>query len=394
MSNMQYQVENYNYYVNQFKEISIQNGKKISSSNLKKYNLPDYRWFLKHCPNPEIKCWNDFLIWVGFCIGDMSMEDAKVLIYNYSDQLKRPLMYDDFRGSNPLIPSISYINSHWGSLNKMKNDLGLEIIQENMSDKQLSKDEFIKQMEVIFNISKNNDIQFITRNFIDAISDTNNSCSLDKYSHRYFNMSLSDYIKSCGFESGKCGCGCIYRFDDGELTSSQYEYLFSKYLRSIGLIYQKDYFRSVRYSDFIKDYKGMMDCDYVINFNNNTIYIEIPGIIEYYKSWYYDDKKISSSESKEKYRQKIKLKENLLKSNNLKYFLLFPCDLTKDNLIKILENPTDELREEISKFINYNISWSLVLDVGELKYDSNISRKRNPVIYKVGDIDGTNCKTF
>jgi len=37
-------------------------------------------------------------------------------------------MYDDFRGTNPLVPGISYINNTWGTMNKMKEELGLEII--------------------------------------------------------------------------------------------------------------------------------------------------------------------------------------------------------------------------------------------------------------------------
>lgn len=325
-----------------------------------------------------------FLVWIGFYSPKMSKEKAAVLIYNFVHKLGRPLMYDDFRWRDPLVPGIHYINTHWGTMNKMKKELGLEINQEDMVSKHLSKEEFIAQMNKLFSIANINHIEFITRGFIDGIKDLSASTALDKYAHDYFNLSLTEYIQANGYQTGKQGCGCVYEFEDGEKTFSQYEYLFSLYLRQIGLEYNKDYFRSVRYSTFIDTYDGMMDIDYVINYNGNTIYIEIPGIIEYYKTWYYLDKQITQSKSKEKYRLKLAEKEKLLKSKGLNYFILFPCDLTKDNLIKILNNPSDELRMEIQEFVNYNICWSLVLNMGELRYDNKILRKRNPVIYEGG----------
>ena len=89
-------------------------------------------------------------------------------------------MYDDFRGTNPLIPGIHYINNTWGTMNKMKKELGLEINQEDMISKHLSKEEFIQQMNNIFILSEKADIKHITRNFIDSLDDYNKSSSLDK----------------------------------------------------------------------------------------------------------------------------------------------------------------------------------------------------------------------
>lgn len=389
-----YDIEKYNDYVQKYIDISIQNNNKIGSSRLSQYDLPDYRWFVKHCPDKTVKNWKDFLIWIGFYSPLMPKEQASVLILNYSKQVDRPLMYDDFRGTNPLVPGISYINNTWGTMNKMKEELGLEIIQDNMIERHLSKQEFVDEMDKIFKYAQENNIVFITRSFIDGLKQFNKTSSLDKYSKEYFNVGLADYIKQCGYMTGNPGCGCVYVFDDGEKTYSQYEYLFSKYLRELGFVYNIDYFRNVRYSTFIDDYNGMMDCDYVINYNNYTIYIEIPGIIEYYKIWYYRDQPITRSKSKEKYRLKLKEKELLLSNSNLNYFILFPCDLTMGNLINILHNPSSELREEIEKFANYNIDWQEVLKYGQLKYSPIIRRKRNPVVYqdneKEDDKIGTN----
>ena len=354
-----YSLDKYDFYVNEYKKYSIENNHKISLSKLTDYNLPNYRWFIRHCPDQSVKSWDDFLTWIGFYSPKMPKEKAAILIYNFARKLGRPIMYDDFRGTNPLVPGIHYINAHWGTMNKMKQDLGLEINQEDMVARHLSKEEFVKQMNELFSMADDNHVEFITRSFIDSLDDFNASTALDKYAHDYFDLSLAEYIQVNGHQTGKQGCGCIYEFEDGEKTYSQYEYLFSLYLRQLGLKYNTDYFRAVRYSTFIDTYNGAMDIDYVIHYNGNIIYIEIPGIIEYYKTWYYSDRQIIQSKSKERYRLKLKEKEDLLKSQGLDYFLLFPCDLTKDNLTKILNNPSNELRLEIQEFVNYNICWNL-----------------------------------
>ena len=112
-----------------------------------------------------------------------------------------------------------------------------------------------------------------------------------------------------------------------------------------------------------------------------VIYIEIAGVIDVYKTWYYDDKPISSSKSKETYRLKLKEKENILKSNHLKYFILFPCDLTKENFISILQDGSLELKYQIESFSKNNIDWNRVLDIGELKYTDNIKWGNRQVDY-------------
>ena len=161
-----------------------------------------------------------------------------------------------------------------------------------------------------------------------------------------------------------------HKFDDSEIATSQFEYMFSSYLRKIGLVYDVDYFRNVRYSIFCDDYEGTKDCDYVINYNNKTIYVEIAGILGQYKPFYYEDKPITSSKSKEKYRQKLKEKEQFLITNNLIYFILFPCDLTEENMKQVIENPTVELRKQIESFNQTNIDFVNVRKLGKLDYNN------------------------
>lgn len=154
--------------------------------------------------------------------------------------------------------------------------------------------------------------------------------------------------------------------------------MFSKFLKDYGLKYNSDYFRDVKYSTFIPEYKNNMNCDYVINFNGKTIYIEIAGILAEYKNWFYDDRIISRSKSKEKYRTKLKKKEDMLKSHNLLYFILFPCDLTKENFENILNDSSLELKKTIEKFIQNNIDWVKIREYGELDYSRPFLRDTRP----------------
>lgn len=337
-----------------------------------KYNIPNHRWFIKYCPNQNVKSWSHFLEWCGFVpYQGVSKEMAIKSICELRNKLNRPLIYDDFRGTelNTICPAT--INKYWGSLNKMKAELGLEIVQESMIDKQLSIEEAVNQIQILCDKAKLEGRDFITTREFNNKNGTANYETLSKMINKYFNMSFSDYIKTLGFRTGKRGTGTSFKFEDGEITTSQFEFLFSKFLKDYGLKYNVDYYRDVKYDNFISDYKGNMNCDYLINYNNKTIYVEIAGIIEAYKNWYYEDREITRSKSKEKYRLKIKLKEQMLKDNNLIYFILFPCDLTRDNFIAILENSSLELKPNIERFMKNNIDWVKIQEIGELKYKCN-----------------------
>ena len=75
-------------------------------------------------------------------------------------------------------------------------------------------------------------------------------------------------------------------------------------------------------------------------------------------------------------------KEDMLKTHNLIYFILFPCDLTKDNFKNILENGSLELKKNIEKFMKNNIDWVKIRKLGELKYSDDIKWGRNVINYE------------
>lgn len=383
MKPRKFDVNKYDEYVEKYKRLSLERNRTVSHPELRlqEFDLPDARWLVKYCPDKTVKTFAEFVSWCGFVSrGIMTKEMAIKFIYKMQSMIDRPLMYDDFRGTGCYKVPIPYITKYWKTMNKMKEELGLEIIQNSMIDKQISKEEFIEQIILLIDIAKSENRDFITTKDMDNNIDVLDSITLRKMANKYYNMPLSDYIESVGFRMGIKGHGINYDFNDGEHCTSQFEFIFSKYLRDNGFKYNKDYFRDIKYSKFINNYKGNMNCDYVIKYNNKIIYIEIAGIIEAYKTWYYEDRQICRSKSKEKYRLKLKQKEQMLKDNNLIYFILFPCDLTRDIFMQIINDSSLQLKHSIEGFMKNNIDWVKIQEIGELKYKLNETTSHGQLI--------------
>ena len=346
-------IKYYDTYLEKLKNV-IENNDENIGNNLylfskgnycKKYKLPNIRWFIDNCPDKTVIDIFSFRKYINIKQHIMSKEECieKILLLN--KKLNRPLKYDDFRGYEYGQVSISEIKKYWGTLNKMKEALGLEIIQSKMTKTTQADIDFA--IKVIQQYMQDNNREFITTNELNSIKGIVHTCALRNFIKENYNMSLKEYLEQFSIKVGNAGVGLKNIFADGEVTTSQYEYLFSNFLRNMGLRYNIDYFRNIKYSSFCDNYKGNMDCDYIINYNNKQIYVEIAGIIATYKLSYYNDKPIISSKSKERYRMKLKEKEKMLRSNNLIYFILFPCDLTDDNMEKIINTPDIKLREQI-----------------------------------------------
>ena len=373
----------YDQYIEKFKKYIINHDSidLYSLSRTQEYKntgLPNIRWFINHCPDKTVKSNDGLKRWMGLYTRVMTKEECKDIILNMSKCYDRPLMYDDFRGSGYGKVTVGQINKYWGSLNKMKKDLGLEINIESMIDRQISSKEELDNMILdICNFVKSENRNFITTREINERPEWVNITSLHKSCKKFYGVKLQDLLLRYDITLGKQGVGITFDFDDGEHITSQFEYMFSKYLRDNGLVYNKDYKRDVKYSTFISEYTGNMNCDYVIEINNKTIYIEIAGILAEYKTWFYDNKSINKK-SKENYRLKLQTKEEMLKSHNLIYFILFPCDLTKSNFKQILNDSSLELKKEIENFNQNNIDWVKIREVGELDYSKPFLRDTRP----------------
>lgn len=356
-------VEYYDEYLQRLKYIINKNPQignnlySLSKEENSVFGLPNIRWFIEHCPDKSVDNIDTFKEWAGLCTKHMSKDQCSEIILNMAKKYNRPLMYDDFRGHEYGQVTIQMIRDHWGSLNKMKQDLGLEINIDSMIDRQLSKADFDKIISCICDYVYNDNRNFITTREISNNPDLPECDTLRRTANKFYNCKLQDIFEKHGISLGKQGRGINFDFEDGEHVTSQFEYMFSKYLKEYGLKYNVDYFRDVKYSTFIPEYKNNMNCDYVLHINDKIIYIEIAGVLAEYKSWFYDDKVIGRSKSKEKYRIKLKEKENMLKSHGLIYFILFPCDLTEDNFRNILEDGSVKLKNDIEVFIQNNIDW-------------------------------------
>ena len=374
--------------IRKLKKYIIQHGLPSSKKEAfrPKNDMPSLRMYNEHLPGDLV----DWIEMCGYKLSEndkysirhrggknynLSKDDCIDIIYKMQDRLKRPLMYKDFQSSSIDTLGVIYIKKYWGSLNKMKKELGLEIVRESMSDKHLTREQFDSVMKQISLDLLNSNKSFITTREINLCNKYPSYGTLSKLCRNYYGVGLAEHARKYNIFLGRQGHGINYIFEDGEHTTSQFEYILSNYLKVHGYKYNKGYFRDVKYSGFIKDYNGNINCDYVIYINNEPIYIEIAGIIGDYKEWYYSNKEISSSKSKEKYRVKLNQKEGILKSNNLKYFILFPCDLTTENFERIISNPSLELKHEIESFHVNNIDWVKVRDIGELDFSKEVIRK-------------------
>lgn len=374
MGKLKYNPSDYEYWVSEYIKRSIDNNKAIPCDKLRFFNLPDSRWYVKYCPDASVDSWGKFVAWTGLFCESTSKERAIELLRQKEIELGRPLKYDDFRISGCYNVTIPYINKTWGSVNKMKKELGMEIIQEDMYEKSPSKDDFEDMLGDLLVCAGFDRITAIPSTYIDMHRNVIGVCyeTLDKACQKYYNMTLKDHLEQIGFSMGKLGCGTVNQYEDGEVTQSIFETIFSNFLRENGYYYTFNYLRNERYSEIIDDYNGSMDCDYMlVSKDDQIVYVEIAGLIEAYKTNYYEDIPITSSKSKERYRLKLKKKEEMLSRCGDMYFILWPCDLTEENMMRIITSPTVSLRKEIESFHQNNIDWNNVSKLGKLDYSND-----------------------
>ena len=149
------------------------------------------------------------------------------------------------------------------------------------------------------------------------------------YQNRYgsWNKAVSYY----GFKPINPSTGFYYEFKNGEICKSKYEYDVSTWLRDNKI----SYLRNVLYREFIEDYYGNKDCDYVIIHNGEWFFLEIAGM-------YTNRDKKSSVESRYVKRFDHKLNELLIHFN---YKVFYPEDFrnrNKNELFLFLQETTEK----------------------------------------------------
>jgi hypothetical protein len=120
----------------------------------------------------------------------------------------------------------------------------------------------------------------------------------------------------------------------------------SIYLRSLGLHYNIDYRRDVRYSEYF-DLDSRIDCDYVVD-ASFPIFIEVAGIIYNPESTNSNNEWMThtySSTIENEYRDKMVIKKELLDKNQAKYCFVFLNDMQNGNYRNMISDLLLEVKE-------------------------------------------------
>lgn len=289
--------------------------------------FPGSRWFVLHSKE-EIKTYPEFLQSLNLKPHyKINKDTATRLIHKKANKLNRTPLYDDFRDIKTKDDiGIKVILSHWGSFNNMLIELGYEINKEDMFAKSKSIEELKNDIILVCEYIKNvKGRSILNRSDIDECEWCLSAGTYDKHFKKYLNMTLVEYIVTLGYDVNKSGMGTVFTFDNGETTTSKFEFDISNYLRNEQIKYE----RNVKYSSF-SDYQGNKDCDYVINHNNKTWYVEVAGMLDY--------SKISKNKDdfiRRKYKIGLEDKRQILSNANLNYKIIYPSDLKDNSLSEV-----------------------------------------------------------
>lgn len=354
----------YDEYVEIYLSIAANVGGYIKRNDLKKHNLPDARWFLSNCDNKQVSSYSEFVEWIGLTPSYISKEKAKELIYKMQSKLNRPISYDDFRNPAKDETSIGVINRYWGSMNNMKKDLGLEIIQDDMVGKSKSKDELLNDLKVYVEsnckIPNSNDFGgeelMSSSTYFKYFGGINNAIELIGYVPNKRNISLylsndeicdmykemfddnggaftyeycakainlpspttvlrrfrctwNEFLTMLGYDIVNTALGQVCEAKDGTMCLSKTECLIHNILISMTV---NKIEKEVLYRDFCDGYSGFKRCDWIIESGDKKYIIEYFGLMQ-----------------KDSYRKTHDEKLDLIDKNELTdcFIPLYPKDL-------------------------------------------------------------------
>jgi len=114
--------EQYNNYVNLFKSISQELERPIKEIELKDYNLPSARWFVKHSKDDRVTNFNTFIEYEIEMVPryEISKEYAIDYILKLQNSLSRPLKKSDLKGVANNSIGEGVIKRYWGNFSNMK----------------------------------------------------------------------------------------------------------------------------------------------------------------------------------------------------------------------------------------------------------------------------------
>lgn len=274
---------------------------------------------------------------------ELSKQDVIDIVMEMQERKGSPLDIYDFYPKQKDGVGIRIIRKFWGELWIMQKELGMKITGKHGSI--LSDEDTLKEIDTICNTVKNTENRtLITYNDFRKHGTYSDNRRYAEVCRRLKNCSFREYITSLSYELQRVGNGMNYKFDDGEVTTSLYEYDFSKFLRNNGFEYSNTYFRNIYYKKLDSEYKGNMNCDYCIDFNGKLVYIELAGILgnKEHQDAYKNNIPLKSK-SKEEYRQKLNQKREIFERNNLEYYILLKDDMNEETYKNILKKYLKEV---------------------------------------------------
>lgn len=344
VSHVRTESKDYDIYVKKYKEKSDAIGRYILSNELinNHYGLPNANWFVKYCPDDDVKTFTDFVKWCGYYPHyALDKEYVSNKLIELEQKLNRPITKQDITLDSVGFSEIVIVRI-WGSINKMKKDLEL---MKSISTKPISIEECKARLQTrLENIYKKTGRKFVSWGDIesDEYPDKPLNHKTYHYAFRRNNENLNAYMKSLGFTMCQNNIGNTYTFGDGEIVKSTFEFDFSTYLRKHNIEYK----RNVRYKTFT-DEQSKIDCDYVIQVNGKLLYIEIAGIIYNTLEDDWRNKKYASKRENS-YRDKMILKEKLLLNADVDFIFLFPWDMVSGKYVGILNNKINNMLERVA----------------------------------------------
>ena len=274
---------------------------------------------------------------------ELSKQEVIDIVMKMQDRKGSPLDVYDFYPKQKDGVGIRTVRKFWGELWLMQKELGMKITGKHGSI--LSDEDTIKEIDTICNTVKNTENRtLITYNDFRKYGTYSDNRRYAESCKKLKGLSFREYISSLGFELQKAGNGMNHKFDDGEVTTSLYEYEFSNFLRNNNFEYGKTYFRNIYYKKLDCEYKGNMNCDYCIDFNGQLVYIELAGILgnkEHQEA--YRNNTPLKSKSKEEYRLKLNQKREIFERNNLEYYILLPDEMNEETYKNILKKYLKEV---------------------------------------------------
>lgn len=347
VSHVRTESKDYDLYVKRFKEVSDRIGHALVQKELfnNEYGLPNPTWFVKYCPDKNVKTYDDFVLWCGYESNKLKKDDDIIgeKLIELEKKLGRHITKYDITLENVGFTNI-VVNRVYGGLNNAKKELGLMKTPQNQP---LPFSYYKEKLDNILESIKN----YTERDCIswnDIESELHNPESIE---HKTFTkafkregIDIFAYIKSKGFMMNPSNFSFHHTFDDGERVVSSMEYEFSCYLRSLGYEYNKDYFRDVMYKTFSGE-KSKMNCDYKIIVDGIPLYVEIAGII--YNCIDDDWREHNfSSKQEQNYQKKMIKKEQRLIESGQHFLFLFKTEMFNDNYKEIFKNKINRIRQE------------------------------------------------